>query len=471
VAGKYHKTVIPDRVMRVLIVAFCFPPANVIGAIRVGKLARYLDRLGHEVRVLSSETGEDRSLPLEIPAQSVIYTRYRARRDRLDSWLRPFRRPRTAPDDATDRAPARDRTTRTSLWNILRHHYYGLIGIPDLRRDWLKTAIPAGKRLIESWKPDLIFASAPPFTALIVADRLARAFGIPWIADYRDLWADNPYYSEPRWRRPLDAMLEWRTVRSAAALVTVSPNWADQLQRRHGKVTRVIYNGYAEEDFPQPPPPAEPGNVLTIRYTGSIYRGFRDPSALFAAIGLLNDSVRGRVVVEFFGDGTEDVLALAAMHHVKDYVAVRPRLPYRRALELQMQADVLLLLQWNDKRDEGNLPGKLFEYLFARRPILFIGYEEGIAAQLIRERGAGLVATTPARIRDQLQTWIEAKGGCRPLRLDPAVSHGLSRDEQFHKLELLFADTLQTGRGKDRPLDPTTHAGTHRQRHCALICF
>ena len=128
-------------------------------------------------------------------------------------------------------------------------------------------------------------------------------------------------------------------------------------------------------------------DVLRIRYTGSMYQGFRDPSALFAAIGLLGETLRERVRVEFFGDAGDEVLGLAEHHRVRDRVIVRTAVPYRCALKLQMEADILLLLQWSDKRDEGNIPGKIFEYLCARRPILFIGYEHGIAARLIRERG------------------------------------------------------------------------------------
>src|SRR5262249_24004614 len=88
---------------------------------------------------------------------------------------------------------------------------------------------------------------------------------------------------------------------------------------------------------------------------------------------------------------------------------------------------------------------KIFEYLYARRPILLVGYEQGIAASLIRERGAGLVSSMPERIRDQLQTWLEDKRAGRLKRLDPSVSRGLSRDDQFLKLENLF-DKIVNGR-------------------------
>ena len=429
--------------MKVLIVSFWFPPANVVGAIRVGKLARYLDRHGHEVRVLTTNIGGDQSLPLEIPIEQVIYTEYRQRRDRLALLGRSFRR-RTAAALGVSGETSLAESNRPSkpAWDWLQRQYYALVHIPDMRSDWIKTAMPAGRQLVEEWRPDIIFASAPPFTGLIVAGRLSRAFDIPWVADFRDLWVDNPYYGyrEPGWRRPVDVMIERLMVKNATALVTVSPGWAEQLRRRHSKPTDVVYNGYAEEDFPQSPLNDDQGEVLRILYTGSIYQGFRDPSALFAAIGLLGETLRERVRVEFFGDAGDEVLALAEQHRVRDRVIVRTSVPYRCALQLQMEADILLLLQWSDKRDEGNIPGKIFEYLYARRPILFIGYEHGVAARLIRERRGGLVSNTPELIRDQLNAWLAQKRSRSLKRLDPSVSRGLSRDEQFRKLEHVLAE-------------------------------
>ena len=432
--------------MKVLIVSFWFPPANVVGAIRVGKLARYLDRHGYDVRVLTAELGGDQSLPLEIPRERVIYTDYWQRRDRLALLSRTLRRrPAAAPSTSREASSLEGEPPRKSAWDWLQRQYHAVIHIPDMRSDWTKTAIPAGRRLVENWRPDIIFASAPPFTGLIVAGRLGRAFNIPWVADFRDLWVDNPYYgySEPVWRRPVDATIERLMVRDAAVLVTVSPVWAEQLRRRHNKPAEVVYNGYAKEDFPASPLLDDQEEVLRIRYTGSIYQRFRDPSALFAAIALLGRTLRDRVSVEFIGDTGDEILTLAERHRVSDRVTVRPPVPYRCALKLQMNADILLLLQWSSQTDEGNLPGKIFEYLYARRPILLIGYEHGAAARLIRERGAGLVSNSPECIRDQLQTWLAQKRSRALKRLDPSVSRGLGREQQFRKLEQIFADALR----------------------------
>ena len=430
--------------MKILIVSFAFPPSNVIGAVRVGKLARYLDRRGHDVRVLTTDLVEDRSLPLEISRERVFYTEYYERRHWIDRVVRLLRSRTALPTEGRrEDAPPQDGAPPRPLRQAFRRHYFGLTHIPDMRADWARTAIPAGRRLISEWKPEIIFASAPPNTGLMVASRLARTHKLPWVADFRDLWVDNPYYSEPGWRKRIDTILEPRILRSAAGLVTVSPIWAEQLRRRHGKDVTVVYNGYAEEDFPPLAQQAEPGEILTIRYMGSIYRGFRDPSALFSAIALLPDQLRTRINLEFFSDAGDAVLDAAAAHRVENVVAVKPRVPYRRALALQMEADVLLLLQSSDQRDEGNLPAKLFEYLYARRPILFIGYERGIAARLVIERRAGLVSNSPVQIRDQLQRWFEDKRAGRLDRLDPSVSLGLGRDDQYAKLERLFEEIIE----------------------------
>ena len=450
--------------MKILIVGFWFPPANVIGAIRLGKLARYLHRHDHDVRVLTADVAEDRSLPLEIPRERVVYTDYVKRANWIDILVRALRARRDDPLPASEGSPVPGLgvTAAGSLREFIRRHYYGMLHLPDMRVDWLKSALPAGARLLREWRPDVIFASAPPYTGFMLASRLARRFGIPWVADFRDLWVDNPYYSAPAWRRPIDAVLERLTLRNAAGLVTVSPIWAEQLRRRHGKSAEVVYNGYAAEDFPEVELQASQGPILTIRYTGSIYPTFRDPSALFGAIALLPETVRDRVIVEFYCDAGDIVRAAAAAHHAVQSVKVKPRVPYRRALALQMEADILLLLQSTEQRDEGNIPAKLFEYLYARRPILLIGYEHGVAAQLVRDRGAGLVSNAPGQIRDQLQTWIADKQAGRLTRLDPSVSLGLGRDEQFCKLERFLGRVLHLQPGEIKV--PTNQEGAQSVR-------
>jgi glycosyltransferase involved in cell wall biosynthesis len=53
-------------------------------------------------------------------------------------------------------------------------------------------------------------------------------------------------------------------------------------------------------------------------------------------------------------------------------------------------SQLLLLLLNNTPNVQGIVPGKLFEYLATRRPVLCIGTTEGDSARIIRESNAGM---------------------------------------------------------------------------------
>src|SRR5262249_40418428 len=118
------------------------------------------------------------------------------------------------------------------LRQFLTRQYYALLHFPDKRIGWLREAVAAGRRLLSAWRADVIFASAPPVTAFVVAYRLSKELSIPWVADLRDLWVDNPYYSHPFWRKRLDEIAERRVLGSAAMLISVTQLWADTLRRK-----------------------------------------------------------------------------------------------------------------------------------------------------------------------------------------------------------------------------------------------
>ena len=147
------------------------------------------------------------------------------------------------------------------------------------------------------------------------------------------------------------------------------------------------------------------------------------------------------VRVHFYGTNPEHVLPLACEVGIADRVVVHPHLPRAQAAAIQQEADVLLLMQWNDPREQGNLPGKLFEYLGARRPILGLGLQDGVPARILRERAAGYFSNDPAQIALQLSAWLDTKrrlGHLPPL--PPEAAAGFTRAEQFTALEGFLAE-------------------------------
>jgi len=385
--------------MRILIVSFAFPPYNAIGAVRVGKMAKYLRQHGHDVRVLTSRDQPwHPDLPLEIPADEVVSTR----------WFNVNYLPEMVAG-GRERVAAEglgSATARPGLLARLGRAYQVLLNYPDGQIGWLWPAVRAGDRLVREWRPDVIVASSPPPTGLLVASRLAARSGVPWVADLRDLWTTAPYYAQPGWRRGLESRRERRVLGGAAGLVTVSEPLRRSLARDYPVPTAVVLNGFDAGDYPDAPPPA-PDGVVRIVYTGILYGRKRDPAPLFEAMRRMRNA--GGVRVSFYGRGVGIAADVAREHGVQDLVQAHPPVPYRESLRLQRSADALLLLPGNEPAAGGAYGGKFFEYLGARRPMVVLADAQNVAAAVVLERSLGIVETDPAALAERLDAWVDAK--------------------------------------------------------------
>ncbi len=183
--------------MNVLLVSHAFPPVNVIGAVRVGKFAKYLHEAGHGVRVVAA-TSSNAALPLEIPPEYVAYAQGWARDELFDGAVKLVRRvwskTRTGSTAEAPAAAPAAAPPRTASSPRLVRHYYALLRIPDARAGWIGAATAAGLEVVRDWRPDNVVGSDPPNSGLVAASRIARSCGAPRIAELRDLWVDNPYY-------------------------------------------------------------------------------------------------------------------------------------------------------------------------------------------------------------------------------------------------------------------------------------
>lgn len=424
--------------MRVLILSYYFPPFNTIGAVRVGKTAKYLAAFGHDVRVVTaSEQGIERTLPLEIPESHVACVSWPTL-DRLPAML--FRKRRVALAQSTG-APAGAGSALAKLGRLART----VLAFPDEVAVGVPSVERAAGELIADWRPDVMFASATPVSVLILAHRLSRRFGVPWIGELRDLWSDNHAYRFPEWRRRLERRLERRVLASAAGLVTVSEPLAATLRASHGRPTIAVMNGFDSADYPAT---AErpPGASLTLLYTGQLFHG-QDARPLVRAVALLSPEQRRRVRVQFVGKflaaALGPTLALAEQLDVGECFVLRAPVSHREALRLQRQADVLVHFTWNDPLQTGLLSGKIFEYIGARRPILLVGATHTLVSEIVATRGLGVSYDQPEPIAAQLRRWLtdKARGGDIPDH-PAAATAGLSREDQTRVLERFLNERL-----------------------------
>lgn len=432
--------------VKILLVSFHFPPDAPLAATRAPKFAKHLIAAGHDVRVLCAQDPQTMvTHELEIDPKLVIRTPWRDLRQIPGQALARFRR--SGGDGGAAGKPTSNVTstseaiTRKSLRNRLSGFYDAAVCRPDGRIGWQGEAIGAARALFEKWRPDVVYATCPPHSTAVIAARIARLADAPLVAEFRDRWAHDAYSDHPGWRRGLDHRQEAAVLNGAAGIVTVSPFWAEGYRQRYGAERVVVaMNGFDPADYSldRSEAPSADSGTLDLLYAGALYPGRRDPGPIFEAIALLG--VRAaNIRVTMLGKDLEMARKRALASGVGDCLNILPAEPHSKIIARQYASDALLMLQWNDARDAGTIPGKLFECIGSRRPVIATGWEEGAVAGIIRERNLGLISNDPARIALMLGELLDQKrsvGRIAPLPAD--IRDGYSRAEQFRLIEPLL---------------------------------
>jgi glycosyltransferase involved in cell wall biosynthesis len=241
----------------------------------------------------------------------------------------------------------------------------------------------------------------------LIASELKRQTGIPWVADFRDLWSHNPYFKKTQPFQFLEERWEKRIMKGCDFMVTVSEPLAKNLEAFHLKNTKVIYNGFDEEDFTARVLPIP---KFTISFTGHIFTQHVDPNVFLQSLAELKHEgiiSSDNIAVRFFGEyPLNNPALLSKMYCVQDIVQTYDPIPMRESIKKQMESTILLLITWDDAKASGVLSSKIFEYMAAGKPVLAISYQSGSLKQLIDESGIGIVVSSVAQIKETLVQWL-----------------------------------------------------------------
>lgn len=260
----------------------------------------------------------------------------------------------------------------------------------DIRDAWSTSVLSLDSRVIDF--ADIVISTYGPRSAHMIGSKIkAMNPRVCWVADYRDLWSKNPYAKLTKRRQLQEQKLEIETCQTADLVTTISPVLAIELESLLEKSVCVIYNGFDEISRAIESKAATAR--ITILYTGLIYKGRRSPRVLAEALDRLcseDASALGKFTVELVGPNTRDVVKELEVFNCRDRFVLRDQVSFAVSLKAQREADLLLLMGSGQQDDNGVLPGKLFEYLAASRPIVSIGSSANSqVAEILRTTGAG----------------------------------------------------------------------------------
>jgi len=430
-------------------VSYSYPPISSPGSLRVSKHSQYLPDHGWRPIVLTVRSGfNPGGKPLPIPDIPLLHIERAPDPD-------PFKR--VARHVGLNDEARRDGMA-ACLARIAKYasRTYSSLTFPD--RDWLwfPGAWLAGRRLLRrsNLGASVIYSTSPNLTNHLVAMWLQRSSGLPWIAEFRDLWAGSGV-RPPRGELRSDAerRLEGRICRRADHLVFVSEDNRQRFVDAYAlppRRTSVIHNGFDPADFSMLTQPAV-FQKFSIAHAGFLYYGERDPSNLFAALRELSDSgslnLRD-IELDFYGrfdSGVQRRLAefglgsCASWHGYLAYGELLPRLRHAYCL-------LLLLHRSNDL-----LPAKLFDYMGCARPVIAVCPPDSEAAAIVSGTGIGAVVEhedLEGMKRLLLAHWQRwRRGDLQLLQHDARALERYTRPFQARQLAGVFDRTLPGGPG------------------------
>jgi len=368
---------------RVLIITYYFPPRPGVASLRLKGLAKYLPEFGWEPVILTAV------LP-GIPDKSfrVIQSSYPGD---VSALLK--KKLHLQPDKGFQeqvRVPLSIRGGRKSFTTNIITFIKEIVSYPDEQKNWYPFAVETGEKIMKEENIKAIISSSGPVTSHLIAKELKRRFNVPWVADLRDLWTQNHYYSYGMIRKWLERRLEINTLSWADALVTISKPAAEKLKSlHHNKSVFAIPNGFDPDEICVEPLTKR----FTLTYTGQLYQGKQNPELLLRAISELIAKKlidRDKIEIRFFGPTQYWLAQDIKKYNLEGIVKQSGMIPREAALKKQRESQILLLLNWNDPDEKGVYTGKIFEYLAAKRPILAIGGPKGVVSELLTETNSGI---------------------------------------------------------------------------------
>jgi len=377
--------------MKILLIAYYYPPINTGGTTRPLKMAKFLPQLGHEVTVLTHTYEQTRFTdPGIIRIKDISNNKNR-------------------------------KGVKRFIWLLLRLYTEAMnrLGIYHSIYCWWKRKVIKNRhKIMEIVKPGVIIATYPPVETLEIGLFLSKKYNIPLISDFRDGLLFEPIEEKRINRYPCIKetyeAIEKAAAEHSSAVITITGVITEYFSEKYpGIDAETISNGFDADDFSalsNAHLPAFEAGKFNIVHTGRF--GLSDTAisadSFFQAIREMikeKAELKDKIKIHLAGELNRRELA-SIQDLIEAGVVVYYGLVKReKSLGLQKNADLLFIVTQPTRRSA--VSAKIFEYLYAAKPILALTHETGVA-EIIKETGTGWVIypTDKKSIRELLEKLI-----------------------------------------------------------------
>lgn len=373
--------------MKVLLITYYWPPAGGPGVQRWLKFIKYLEEFGIEPVVYIPENPtyplEDASLLSDIPKGITILKH---------PIFEPYRFAQffSKKESKTISKGIIAKKEKQSFVQRMLLYIRGNFFIPDARKFWVQPSINYLSTYILKNNIEMIITTGPPHSVHLIGMELKNKLSVKWVADFRDPWTTIGYHEQLKLSnrsRLQHKKLEKEVLQSADQLIVTSFITKKEFNEITKKPIAVITNGYDQEAIVE----ESLDKNFTVSHIGSLLSG-RNPKQLWKVLFDLTQEhadFAASFRLQLVGAVSEDVLVSIKEAGLLDFLDIQGYVSHQEAIRIQHGSQVLLLIEIDSAVTRCIIPGKLFEYMVAKRPILALGPKHADISKLIKETNAG----------------------------------------------------------------------------------
>ena len=371
---------------RALIITYYWPPAGGPGVQRWLKFVKYFREFGVEPIVYAPENPNypliDEKFASETPSDIEVLKQpinepYR--------FAKLFSKKKTK-QMSSGIISKKEISAVEKLMLYVRGNFF----IPDARVGWVKPSVKFLSKYIAENSVDVVITTGPPHSLHLIGMQLQKDLNVKWIADFRDPWTTIHYHKSLRLNKASERKhkaLEASVLKAADIITVTSPTTKKEFEMITETPIEVITNGYdisGKIDF-------EMDSKFSISHIGSLLSE-RNPEILWKVLAEIckeDTSFKNDLQLKFAGAVSDDVKQSLENFQLMENCEVLGYVSHSEALRLQHKSQILLLVEINSAETRAIIPGKLFEYLAAKRPIIALGPKESDIEGIINETKSG----------------------------------------------------------------------------------
>lgn len=372
---------------KVLIITYYWPPAGGPGVQRWLKFVKYLPDFDIEPIVYCPDAPNypltDTSLVSELRSDLTVL---KTPISEPYKWAHFFSKSKTSDLSKGLISNPKKQSFLEKALLFIRGNFF----IPDARISWVRPSVSFLSEYIKSQQIDTIVTTGPPHSLHLIGLQLKQKHALKWVADFRDPWTHIGYHKKLKLRsfaQKKHKNLEAVVLQNADELLVTSPKTKTLFLELTTQPITVLTNGF---DF-QITDDSSLDSKFTLSHIGSLLEG-RNPFVLWKVLSdLIKESVdfAAAFQLNLIGSLSTEVLETIQSYGLESYIFTIGYIPHNAVLDYQKKTQLLLLIEEDSKETEYIIPGKLFEYMGSKRPIIAIGPKTSDIETILNQTRSG----------------------------------------------------------------------------------